>query len=124
MLSGGIERLYSGRGLGEVIVREGGATRVLEPRPTLSDTGSTAFTWGRDEAAGAQLAVALLADALNDDRAAKRYHQDFRDRVIANLPERWTISRTRILRYVRVIKYERGHAAACIDDEQLHTMRL
>jgi hypothetical protein len=109
--SGSVERFYSAKGLGEVIVREGEAGHVLEPRPDLGEEGPEAFSWGRNEAGAAQLALALLADALNDDRAAKRYYQEFRRRVIANLPERWTISRTRILGYVRVIKYERGAAA-------------
>ena len=118
MLSGVIERFYSGKAPGEVTVREGGTTRVLEPRPDLNGERATVFTWGSDEAGARQFAVALLADALDDDAAAKRYHQDFRQRVIANLPERWTISRTRILRYVRVIKYQRGSAALIQDEQQ------
>lgn len=124
MLSSSFERFYSAKGIGEVMVREGDVTRALEPRSDLSEQRAATFSWGRDETGAAQLAVSLLADALDDDRAAKRYHQDFRNRVIVNLPERWTISRTRILGYVRVIKRQRAYSAALTEDEQRYISGL
>lgn len=116
MLSGGVERFYSGKAPGEVIVREGCAIRALDPRPDLSEQSRAVFSWGSDEIGASQLAIALLADALNDDRAATRYQQDFKNRMIANLPERWTVSRSRILGYVRLIKRQKVYAVALDPD--------
>lgn len=104
-MSGSVERFYSGKASGVVAVREGGLTRMLEPRPDSRGEKPRPFTWGRDETGAARLAFALLADALCDDAEAGRLHQDFRDRVITNFPDRWTITRTRILAHVRMIKY-------------------
>jgi len=52
----------------------------------------------------AQLALALLADALGDDERAQRFHQDFNRRAVSLFPDRWTITRSRILAYVNVIE--------------------
>jgi len=51
------------------------------------------FAWG-GEIGSLQLAVALLADALGDDRKAVALMQPFRDLVIAGLPagESWIMS--------------------------------
>lgn len=105
MVAGSIERFYSGKGSGEVTVREGDLTRVLELRPRSSAEEPTPFTWGRNETGAAELAFALLADALCDDTEAMRLRQEFRNRVITNFPDRWTISRTRILAHVRMMRY-------------------
>jgi Family of unknown function (DUF6166) len=105
MMSSSVERFYCGKASGEVTVREGGATRTLEPRRGSSTDAARPFSWGRDESGAAQLAFALLADVLCDDAEARQLHQNFRHRVIANFPDRWTITRTRILAYVRMMKY-------------------
>lgn len=108
MISSGVERFYSGKASGEVMVREGGLTRILGPRPGSSGEEPRPFSWGRDESGAAQLAFALLADALCDDVEASRLHQNFRHRVIAIFPDRWTITRTRILAHVQMMKYRNG----------------
>jgi Family of unknown function (DUF6166) len=100
------ERFYSGKASGEVVIRERRRTDMLRPRPDLSGQGTGPFSWGKNGTGAAQLALALLADALCDDAIAKRFHQDFRHRVISNFPDRWTITRTRILAYVRVMQYQ------------------
>ncbi len=112
MISGSVERFYSGKASGEVTVREGSLTRILGPRPGPSGEEPRPFTWGRDESGAAQLAFALLADALCDDAEATRLHQNFRHRVIANFPDRWTITRTRILAHVQIMKYRSGRQAS------------
>ncbi len=112
MISGSVERFYSGKASGEVTVREGSLTRILGPRPGPSGEEPRPFTWGRDETGAAQLAFALLADALCDDAEATRLHQNFRHRVIANFPDRWTITRTRILAHVQIMKYRSGRQAS------------
>jgi Family of unknown function (DUF6166) len=111
MPSSSVERFYSGRASGEVMVREGHLTRVLKPRSGSSEQEPRRFTWGRNETGAAQLAFALLADAC-DEAEAKRLHQNFRHRVIANFPDRWTITRTRILAHVRMMKYRGGDQAS------------
>ncbi len=68
------------------------------------------FAWGGGEsgsAAAHQLALALLADALQDDARAVQLHHDFCSRVVAILPERWTMTRTRILAYAAHIEAKR-----------------
>jgi Family of unknown function (DUF6166) len=109
MSSKGVERFYSGKASGEVTVREGSSTRVLEPRSGSSgEEEPRPFTWGRDETGATQLAIALLADALCDDAEARRLHQDFLHRVITNFPDRWTITRSRVLAHVRLLKVRDG----------------
>ena len=111
------ERFYCGKASGEVVIRDRRRTDMLRPRPDLSGQGPGPFTWGKNGAGAARLAVALLADALCDDATAKRFHQDFRHRVISNFPDRWTITRTRILAYVRVMRYQSDEAdGAALDD--------
>jgi hypothetical protein len=108
MTTSSVERFYSGKGSGEVTVRERGLSRALEPRPGSSGEGPRSFTWGRNGTGATQLAFALLADALCDDAEARRWHQNFRHRVIANFPERWTITRSRILAHVQMMRYRGG----------------
>src|ERR1700761_9067432 len=103
-----VERFYSGKGSGEVTVRERGLSRALDPRPRSSGEESRSFTWGRNETGATQLSFALLSDALCDDTEARRWHQHFRRRVIANFPERWTITRSRILAHVQMMRYRGG----------------
>jgi uncharacterized protein DUF6166 len=104
-----VERYYSGKASGEVAVREGGATRVLEPCPEVNEQERRPFTWGREQAGAAHLAFALLKDACND-AVARRFYQQFSRRVVANFPERWTITGNRITAHVEMMKYERDHA--------------
>lgn len=108
MMSSSVERFYSGKASGEVTIREGGSTRRLEPRRGPSAEAVRPFTWGRDESGATPLAFALLADVLSDDAEARQLQQNFRHRVIANFPDRWTITRSRILAHVQMMKYRGG----------------
>jgi Family of unknown function (DUF6166) len=100
------ERFYCGKPFGKVTVRAGGSIRVLEPCPELSQQERLPFTWGRDPSGASHLALALLKDALTDEAEAKRFHQRFSHRVVAILPDRWTISRTRIIAHVNMMKHQ------------------
>jgi hypothetical protein len=73
------------------------------PRPDLDPIGASDFAWGSLSSAGKRLAVALLSDALEDDQRASDFAELFSTRVIAILPERWTMTRERILSYVDLI---------------------
>jgi hypothetical protein len=51
--------------------------------------------------------MALLADALGNEARALETHEVFSRRVVALFPERWTISRSRVLSYLSLIEFER-----------------
>ena len=65
----------------------------LPRRFDLLSASPTGFSWGFRGSGPAQLAIAILADAYDDEFAVKQY-QRFKDDVIAKLPEReWVITR-------------------------------
>jgi hypothetical protein len=104
----GVERFYSGGESGTVTFREEDARRPLDPRLDLGKLSLTGFAWGNVDASAQQLALALLADALQDDHRAATLAHEFAHRVISILPARWTITRTRILQHVEVIEFQLG----------------
>jgi hypothetical protein len=109
------ERFYCGEGPLQVTVREGAEKWLLTPRLDLRKHSSTGFAWGNGDGntgPAQQLALAILADALRDDVRASRVHQDFSRRVIPLFPQRWTITRSRILAYVYTIEAEYEMPAA------------
>jgi Family of unknown function (DUF6166) len=97
------ERFYSSGLNGQVTVREDPDTRPLELRTDLHDYFRR-FEWGCDSAGAAQLSLALLADALDSDARAQILHQAFMSRVVVGLPERWTITRSRILAHAKMLE--------------------
>jgi len=107
-----VERFYCGEAAGrQVTVREGGTRLPLAVRADLRKH-SSAFAWGLSAHPGcAQLALALLADALGDDAGAMRLQEAFRCRVVELLPERWTITRSRILAHIDLLEYQMGAAS-------------
>ena len=68
-------------------------SRPLDPRLDLSNHSPTGFEWGYGGSGPAQLALAILADALRNDRLALKLHQRFKWAVIAKLDrdERWSL---------------------------------
>ena len=65
----------------------------LNPRYDLRHHSPTGFEWGYGGSGPAQLALALLADALGDDEQARRHYQDFKFKVVASLPQgSWELS--------------------------------
>jgi Family of unknown function (DUF6166) len=106
------ERFYSSGLDGWVTVREASERRPLDGRMDLHNYAST-FDWGRDSAGAAQLSLALLADALSNDARAQLLHLKFKSRVIVDLPERWTMTRSRLLAHAKMLeKLEFGQYAA------------
>jgi Family of unknown function (DUF6166) len=102
------ERFYSGRRDGYVTVRDGvpgAAKRPLEPRSVLFKRGEKGFASPGD--GSAQIALTILADALGDETSAIRTHEYFSRRVVAQFPDCWTISRSRVLAYVNLIEHEK-----------------
>src|SRR5207244_4427087 len=65
----------------------------LDPRTDLRNHSPTGYEWGYSGSGPAQLALALLADALGDDEKAQRHYQDFKFKVVGRLPQdRWELS--------------------------------
>jgi len=104
----GVERFYSGGESDKVTFREEDARRSLDPRLDLGKFSLAGFAWGNEDAGAQQLALALLADTLQDDHRATTLSHELTHRVISILPARWTITRTRILRHVEVIEFQMG----------------
>ena len=65
----------------------------LNPRLDLWKHSPTGFEWGYAGSGPAQLALAILADYLNDEFKAVELHQEFKQNVIAHLPHAgWTLT--------------------------------
>jgi hypothetical protein len=84
------------------------AVAPLPLRLDLFKHSPTDFSWGYGGNGSAQLALALLADALGDDDRALQLHQDFKFKVVACWPEgeRWWITAEQIAAVVKVIEQE------------------
>ena len=78
-------RTYEGsRHCGSTNVRVDGI--LLKPRYDLRLHSPTGFDWGYGGSGPAQLALALLADHLDDDEEALNLYQRFKWAVVAELP--------------------------------------
>lgn len=93
---------------GALVVRVGdGPARVLSPRLDLAEL-STAIEWGYPGQGPAQLAIALLADAIDDD-AALRFGRAFYERVTSWLPAgSWTMAHAEVLAHARALGWRRA----------------
>ena len=88
---------------GTLVVRQEKGRKVeklpLEPSLRLRDHSPTGFSWGYEGSGPAQLALALLLDATNDEEIALRWYQGFKSDVVAKWPfnGRWRLHRGQIL---------------------------
>jgi hypothetical protein len=107
-------KTYEGRRQGcAVIVTVDG--RPLNPRLDLYNHSPTGFEWGYCGSGPAQLALAILADHLADDRQALDVYQRFKWAVIAELPRKrsWTLTNQVIDQILQNIRnYEAEGVAA------------
>ena len=84
-------KVYEGsRSLDGAIVTVDG--KPLPPRYDLKVVSKAGFEWTYEGAGPAQLALALLADHLGDDRAALRDYERFMREVVANLDNAWRLT--------------------------------
>src|SRR3954470_12469872 len=69
---------------------------TLPPRYDLKTLSPTGFEWTYEGAGPAQLALALLADHLGDDRKALALHERFMREVVAFLDNSWVLTSAEI----------------------------
>ena len=79
-----------GRSLDGSIVTVDG--KPLPPRYDLKRLSKTGFEWTFEGPGPAQLALALLADHLGDDRAALARYEGFMRDVVAHLDNAWRLT--------------------------------
>lgn len=73
----------------------------LDPRLDLANHSPTGFEWGYGGSGPAQLALAILADAIGDDDLARSLYQEYKREVISALPYgSWTITVEQVLQWV------------------------
>ena len=108
----GIPRRESGSGQCLVTVCDGQKCQPLPLRLDLFNHCPSGFGWGYGGSGPAQLALALLANALDDDDRAVRLHHAFKFKVVAAWPEgeRWWITAEQIAAVVKVIEKENAQA--------------
>lgn len=76
-----------------VTVMDAGGCRGLDPRFDLWNHSPSGFEWGYGGSGPAQLALALAADVLGDDEAARGVYQRLKFRVVGRLPhDGWTLT--------------------------------
>ena len=116
----GVPHRESVAGQPVVTVCDGQKCQSLPLRLDLLNHSPTGFSWSYGGSGPAQLALALLADALADDDRAVRLHQDFKFKVVACWPEgqRWWITAEQIAAVVNLIEQENAQAAKKNDQVQ------
>jgi hypothetical protein len=79
-----------GRSLDGAVVTVDG--KRLDPRYDLKRLSPTGFEWTYEGAGPAQLALALLADYLGDDRRALALYEPFMRAIVADLDNSWELT--------------------------------
>ncbi|OWK40987.1 DUF6166 domain-containing protein [Fimbriiglobus ruber] len=90
-----------------VTVDDGTSCRTLDPRLDLKTHSRSGFAWGHAANGSAQLALALVADALGHDDRAEALYQRFQFNVVEVLPPAWTLTENQIRAAVRDIERAR-----------------
>ncbi len=91
------KKMYTGRrgaqGCVVWIIDGNGERKPLNPRRELRNHSPTGFEWGYGGSGPAQLALAILAEHLRDDRAALKWYQRFKWACIAQMRSgSWSLS--------------------------------
>ncbi|MGB9648263.1 MAG: DUF6166 domain-containing protein [Stellaceae bacterium] len=90
-------KMYTGRrgpqGCVVWVIDASGKRKPLNPRQELRNHSPTGFEWGYGGSGPAQLALAILAEHLGDDRAALSRYQRFKWACIAQIcGANWSLS--------------------------------
>lgn len=92
-----------------VQVKDGAKPFQLPMRFDLRRHSPTGYEWSYSGSGPAQLALALLADALGDDERALRLYQRYKARVVANLPvQSWVLGQLEIEAIARELEATNG----------------
>ena len=75
-------KTYKAATFGNVFVWESGKRRVLPPRLDLANHSPTGLSWGYAGSGCAQLALAILCDVYDDEKAL-RFYQRFKSEAVA-----------------------------------------
>jgi hypothetical protein len=78
----------------------GSAGRPLPLCLNIRNHSPSGFEWGYGGSGPAQLALALLVDALGDVDLAQKHYQDFKFEVVAGWGRSWTITAEEIREFV------------------------
>src|SRR5678815_1554959 len=97
-------KIYMGRRQGYVAeVTVNGSP--LNPRLDLWNHSPTGFEWGYGGSGPAQLALAILADCMEDEEQAVALHQSFKWAVISKLPQKtWTLTTEEVVSALRAVQ--------------------
>ena len=74
--------------------------RTLPLQLGIRSHSPTGFRWGYRGSGPAQLALALLADALGDTELAQMHYQDFKRAFVASWGDSWSITASEIWGFV------------------------
>ena len=90
-------KTYSGQQSGgaggqRVELLEGTRITTLNPRTDLWNHSPDGFQWGYGGSGPAQLALALLADAIGNDQEAVRLHQRFKWEWVSGFGRSWDMT--------------------------------
>jgi hypothetical protein len=97
-------KTYEGRREGHAVLVTVNS-RPLNPRLDLWNHSPTGFEWGYCGSGPAQLALAVLADHLADDRQVLDIYQRFKWAVVAELPKKgWTLTSREIVQSLERIR--------------------
>lgn len=97
-------RSTAGGGVGETYVERPDG-RPLDLRLDLIRHSPAGFEWGYAGSGPSQLALAILADYLDDDDRARELYMDFRDLIIAALDgAEWRITIADLDEIVRILE--------------------
>lgn len=78
-----------------------GVEHRLDPRNDLDNHSPDGFEWGYAGSGPAQLALAILADALGDDERAIRLHQQFKFTFVVSFGESWSMNASDVRAWAR-----------------------
>lgn len=85
-------------GRGQVLVRDGGEERPLLARWDIANPSPDGFAWGYPGSGAAQLAVAILADAIGSETEVRRLYRKFAHERVAYLPPRgWQMTKAEVV---------------------------
>jgi hypothetical protein len=85
--------------LGKLVTEHGVNEKAARPLPLCLEVRShspTGFAWGYEGSGPAQLALALLVDALSDVDLAQQHYQEFKRTVVSGLGPSWSLSAAEI----------------------------